>query len=135
MFPQIALESNQPLGIFMQYRDAPVAIHAVNDTGTDLGEVMAGWRVTLASGELVAEGRRAIALGPDSHVRVADLNFAAAPERTYHVVLNLESKAGKILSHNEYDDPFHHPRRPEGFPERMDHELGMRLWWAGQGRR
>src|ERR1035438_249851 len=63
MFPQIALESNQPLGIFMEYRDAPVAIHAVNDTGTDLGEVMAGWRVTLASGELVAEARCRWAFG------------------------------------------------------------------------
>jgi len=126
------LESNQPLGIFMEYRDAPVAIHAVNDTSTDLGEVIAAWRVTLPSGELVTEGTRAIPLGPDSHVRVADLNFAAAPSQTYRVVLNLESKDGKILSHNEYDDPFHHPERPEGFPERMDHELGMRLWWAGR---
>ena len=125
------LESNQPLGIFMEYRDAPVAVHAVNDTSADLGEVLAGWRVTLPGGELVTEGTRGIPLGPDSHVRVADLNFAAAPGRTYRVVLNLESKDGKILSHNEYDDPFHHPQRPEGFPERMDHELGMRLWWAG----
>ncbi|MGA2114511.1 MAG: glycoside hydrolase family 2 TIM barrel-domain containing protein [Bryobacteraceae bacterium] len=126
------LESNQPVGVFMEYKDAPVAIHAVNDTSADLGEVTAKWRVTVAGGELVTEGTRTIPLGPDSHVRVADLNFEVAPNQTYHVTLNLESKDGKLLSHNEYVDPFRHPPRPEGFPERMDHELGMRLWWAGR---
>jgi beta-mannosidase len=125
------MESNQPLGVFMEYKDVPVAIHAVNDTSADLGEMVATWRVTLSSGELVTEGTRAIPLGPDSHARVADLKFTADPGQIYHVMLNLESKDGKILAHNEYVDPFHHPQVPEGFPRRMDHELGMRLWWEG----
>ena len=39
-------ESNQPVGIFLEYKDAPLAIHAVNDLPRDLGDCVAEWMVT-----------------------------------------------------------------------------------------
>jgi beta-mannosidase len=124
-------ESNLPIGVLMEYKDAPVALHAVNDSLEDLGEVVARWRVTLDNLEVVTEGARGIRLGPDSHVRIGDLAFAVNPDRVYRVVLDLASKDGRPLAHNDYVDPFHHPKCPKGYPQRMDQELGMRLWWAG----
>jgi hypothetical protein len=37
-----------------------------------------------------------------------------------------------VLARNLYQDPFHPPAHPQGHPDRMDHEIGMRLWWAGE---
>lgn len=124
-------ESNQPIGIFMEYKDTPVALHAVNDSSDDLGDVTASWRVTLANDEVVSEGTRDLRLGPDSHVRIGDLTFVVKPDQVFRVVLNLFSKDGKQLAHNVYVDPFHEPERPQGYPERIDHEILMPLWWAG----
>jgi hypothetical protein len=39
---------------------------------------------------------------------------------------------GRELARNTYRDPFHHPRQPQGHPDQMDHEIGMRLWWAAR---
>jgi len=124
-------ESNQPIGVFMEYKDAPLALHAVNDSLQDLGDVTARWRVTLSNGEVVTEGAHDIRLGPDSHVRIGDLAFPVKQDQIYRVTLDLASRDGRPLAHNIYVDPFHHPKRPKGYPDRMDHELGMRLWWAG----
>jgi beta-mannosidase len=128
-------ESNQPIGVFMEHKDGPVALHAVNDSDADLGECVARWRVTRAGGEIVTQGTAALQLAADSHARVTHLTFAVDPAVAYEVVLDLATKAGRPLAHNVYVDPFRHPARPEGYPSRMDDELGMRLWWAGLDRR
>ena len=39
-------ESNQPVGIFLEYQDVPRALHAVNDLSADLGDCTAEWTVT-----------------------------------------------------------------------------------------
>jgi beta-mannosidase len=124
-------ESNRPVGIFMEYKDAPVALHAVNDRDEDLGECMAEWTVTKSDGERVTAGHQTIHLGPDSHVRIADLAFEVHPDVRYQVALVLRGSDGRELARNLYRDPFHSPSHPEGHPTRIDHELGMRLWWAG----
>jgi hypothetical protein len=51
------------------------------------------------------------------------------------VVLELTGPHGEALAHNTYINPFQLQSRPEGYPNRMDEELGMRLWWADEGRR
>jgi beta-mannosidase len=124
-------ESNAPIGIFMEYKDTPIALHAVNDSLADLGDCVAEWTVTTESGEEVTKGNAHIHLGPDSRARVGNLSFQVKKDIAYRVVLLLRAPDGRELARNVYLDPFHHPPRPEGHPGRMDPEMGMRLWWAG----
>jgi hypothetical protein len=37
-----------------------------------------------------------------------------------------------VAPHNTYANPFQPQPRPKGYPDRLDAELGMRLWWAGE---
>jgi beta-mannosidase len=123
-------ESNAPVGIFMEYNDGPVAIWAVNDRLDDLGECRASWVVTTDQDEEIMRWEVAIVLGPDSSVRVGDLVFTVDPGRSYCVALMLRSANGKALARNIYRDPFHPVPHPDGHPHRLEHELGMRLFWA-----
>jgi beta-mannosidase len=125
-------ESNRPVGIFLEYKDAPVAVHVVNDLPRDLGECQAQWTVTDRKGGRVTDGAAKVKLGADSHARVADLAFKVDPGEQYRIALVLLAADGRELARNVYHDPFHFPRHPEGHPQRMDHELGMRLWWASE---
>jgi beta-mannosidase len=127
-------ESNAPIGIFMEYKDAPIALHAVNDSLADLGDCLAEWTVTTGSGDEVTRGKTKVRLGPDSHARVGNLSFQVKKGLAYRVVLLLRASDGRELARNVYLDPFNHLSRPEGHPGRMDPELGMRLWWAGEGK-
>jgi beta-mannosidase len=124
-------ESNHPVGIFMEYKDAPVALHAANDSDEDLGECTAEWTVTKSEGERVTGGHQTVHLGADSHVRAADLAFEVRPDLRYQVALVLRGPDGRVIARNLYRDPFHPPAHPQGHPARFDHEIGMRLWWAG----
>jgi hypothetical protein len=63
-------------------------------------------------------------------VRVASLSFPVKTEERYRVCLTVIGPDGGVLARNRYDDPFHHLSRLPGYPERMDHETGMRLWNA-----
>ena len=127
-------ESNNPIGIFMEYKDAPLAIHAVNDTLVDLGDCVAECVVTTESGGEVTRGKAQVPMGPDSHVRVGSLSFPVQKELVYRVTLSLCAPDGRELARNIYLDPFHHPPLPEGYSRRMDPDIGMRLWWAGEGK-
>ena len=126
------MESNQPVGIFMEHTTKPFALHAVNDSLADLGNCVAHWSVTSSSSEVVAEGSQPVRIGPDSVQKVRDFTFAMKEGETYTVELDLWSADGKVLAHNIYVNPFQPQPRPKGFPDRMDDELGMRLWWAGE---
>jgi beta-mannosidase len=126
------LESNQPIGIFMEHDTQPRALHAVNDSSADLGECVAKWYVSSAKGGTIAEGSQTVRLGPDSHQRIRDFNFVVQDDETYEVVLDLVATDGKVLAHNAYTNPFQPQPLPEGYPLHMDDELGMRLWWAGK---
>lgn len=125
-------ESNAPIGIFMEYKDTPIALHAVNDSLADLGDCVAEWTVSTQSGDEVTRGKTAVHLSPDSHTRVGALSFETKRGLAYRVVLLLRASDGRELARNVYWDPFNHPPRPEGHPGRMDPEMGMRLWWAGE---
>ena len=127
-------ESNAPIGIFMEYKDTPLALHAVNDSLVDLGDCVAEWTVATESGDEVTRGKAPVHLGPDSHARVGDLSFQVQKGLAYRVALLLRAPDGRELARNLYLDPFHHPPLPEGYSRRMDPDLGMRLWWAGEGK-
>jgi len=124
-------ESNQPIGIFMEHNTKPVALYAVNDSSADLGNCIARWSVNTSAG-VIAEGSQPLRVGPDSHQKIRDFIFDVKAGETYKIVLDLLASGGRILAHNTYLDPFRPQPRPQGYPDRMDDELGMRLWWAGQ---
>lgn len=126
------MESNQPVGIFMEHTTKPFALYAVNDSLADLGNCVAHWRVTSSEGGVVAEDSQSVQIGPDSGQKIRDFTFAMKEDKTYNVELDLSSADGKILAHNIYVNPFQPQPRPKGYPDRMDDELGMRLWWAGE---
>ena len=119
-------ESNQPIGIFMEFKDAPIALHAVNDLPRDLGPCRASWRVLDGDAAVVDQGEALSPVGPDSHARICDLAFA--PLKLCTVQLRLEGADGLLLAENTYVNPFDMPRRPKDYPERFDAELGMRTY-------
>jgi len=123
-------ESNLPVGLFMEYGEGPIVLHAVNDLPDDLGPCEARWTVTAPDGAEIASGTAELRLGPDSHVRVCDLAFPVAQGARINVALTLAAADGRVLARNVYRDPFNPPPHPAGHPLRMDHEIGMRLWWA-----
>jgi beta-mannosidase len=125
-------ESNQPVGIFMEHTTKPLALYTVNDSPTVLGRCVAHWRVT-TSAAVIAEDSQPIQVGPDSKQKIRDFSFPVKEGETYKIVLELSGPDGKTLAQNTYLNPFQIQPRPQGYPERMDEELGMRLWWAGQG--
>ncbi len=123
-------ESNQPVGVFMEYADRPVALWAVNDLPTACRGCRLEWRVSDDSGKVVEAGRAAVTVPADSAVRVRRFCFSVDPAVRYRVALVLRNSKGEAIARNRYEDPFHHPPRPPGHPSRVSHELGMRLYNA-----
>lgn len=123
-------ESNQPLGIFMEYRDKPAAIWVVNDLPRQFPECSVEWIVLNEKGAKIASGKSKVDLKEDCSIRVADLSFPVKAGVSYRVSLFLRDSKGKLLAKNVYNNPFQHPSHPEGHPGRMSHEIGMRLYWA-----
>jgi hypothetical protein len=81
---------------------------------------------------VITEDSQSVRLGPDSHLKIRDFGFELREGETYQIVLELLAADGKVLARNTYLDPFKPQPRPEGYADRMDDELGMRLWWAGE---
>jgi beta-mannosidase len=102
----------------------------VNDLVRPLPGCTVGWLATDEAGAIVAQGQQGLDLAADARVRVADLSWEVRSDVTYCVALTLRDAAGQLLAHNVYRDPFHHPPHPAGHPQRMSHELGMRLYSA-----
>ena len=125
---QAMRESNQPVGVFLEFKDAPVAIHACNDLPRDLGPCRAEWRAFDGEGRQVAHGEAPVRLGPDSHACVCDVKFEAF--KRCRIALRLTDASGAVLAENAYVNPFDMPRRPKHYPQRFDAELGMRTWGA-----
>ncbi len=127
---QALIESNQPLGVFMEHRDGPVAIWAVNDLLTAFPNCTVDWVALSEEGHVVAEGRLAVDLPANAALWVSDLSFPVAADRGYRVRLAMHDAEGHLLAANTYEDPFRHPPHPQGHPDPMSHELGMRLFGA-----
>ncbi len=125
------LESNQPVGVFMEYtKDAPVAIWAANDTPADLPGCSAEWYVTDENGAVVTSGKKSATLPADGVLRIEGLTFGVSAGRRYNVRLLLTDAGGRLIAQNHYSDVLRRIEHPKGHPLRIDHELGMRLYWA-----
>jgi beta-mannosidase len=123
-------ESNQPLAVLMDCEARPAPVWVVNDTLDDVGECRVAWTVLDARGGLAGLGSLTVAVGPDCRVRAGEANLPTNAEDCREITLALYGPTGTILAQNRYRDPVTQPPHPEGHPQRMDHELGMRLYWA-----
>jgi len=102
----------------------------VNDTLDDLGMCSLQWSIVNEGVSATDAGETRVQIGPDARVKAGALDRILISDNCREITLTLRNPAGRILARNLYRDPFNHPPRPEGYPHRMDHELGMRLYWA-----
>lgn len=123
-------ESNQPIGIFMEHKDKPVAIWVVNDLPDVLGVCSACWTVCDSKGREIRKGCKEIEVKGDCIIKVSDLAFEVIPDEAYKINLTLKDNKGRVIGRNHYKDPFNHPVHPKGHPGRVDQGLGMRIYWA-----
>ena len=123
-------ESNQPMGVFMEYKDKPLAIWVVNDLLESFTDCSVEWVVSDDNGARIVSGNRKIDIGEDCAIRVCDFTFEVDEMTVYNVNLFVRDKNGKLLVKNTYKNAFQHPAHPEGHPTDMTHELGMRVFGA-----
>lgn len=123
-------ESNQPIGVFMQYKDKPEALWIINDRDYGFQTCRLWYTVTDNTGRLVTEGRVDTEVGADTALRVCDFNFEINPELKYKVTLELMDEFGSVIAKNIYDDAFNHPPHPKGQPGKASHYFGMRIYNA-----
>lgn len=124
------MESNMPLGVFLKYNGDHVdGIYAVNDDPEALGEVELVYVFTDENGDVIASNTCSLTLGADDAVHVCDIDLKAEDSKRVNCALIL-MKQGKVLYSNQYEDLFNMPKHVEGHPERISHEIGMRLYFA-----
>jgi len=123
-------ESNQPIAVLLDHEARPAILWAINDTLKTLGSCQLEWLVRDASGSEVASGAFTSHVGPDSLVQAGSIELPTSPDKCSEILLTLHGAGGMVLSRNVYRDPLTPPPHPDGHPQRMDHELGMRLYWA-----
>ncbi len=121
-------ESNLPVGIFMEYKNNPVAIWIVNDLLEEFTDCTAEWIVTDQEGKKLFSGSQKVDIGEDSAIRLCDFTFPVAKDIHYDVRLFVKDACGHMLTKNVYHDAFQHPAHPKGHPADLSHELGMRVF-------
>ncbi len=128
---QAILESNMPLGIFMKYKEQLDGIYVVNDSEESFGTCMVQWVITDGgTGEIIRKGKKQIECRADSVSEAENLDIKNPGKKNWNVSLKLIDKNGVCIARNFYQNIFHLSPRVAGHPERMSHELGMRLYWA-----
>lgn len=123
-------ESSQPVGVFMELKDKPVALWVVNDTLASYPGCSMEWTVSDQNGTKLLSGSQEVDLGEDCAIRLCDFAFELAPDTVYQVNLFVYDGQGALLTKNSYDSAFNHPAHPKGHPGNISHELGMRTFTA-----
>ena len=124
------LESNMPQGVFLKYsRDHVDGIYAVNDDLEEIGDVQVKYVFTDGDGKVIVSGVHDLHMGADSAVHVCDVALKAEDHDVVNCALLL-MKNGRVIHSNHYEDLFHMPDHVEGHPDRMSHEVGIRLYFA-----
>jgi len=121
-------ESNQPMGVFMEFKDQPVAIWIVNDLLESFPECTVEWVVSDDAGTKVMSGSKKVNVGEDCAIRLCDFTFDVRDKVSYRVNLFVKDVNGKLMITNVYKNAFEHPAHPKGHPANMSHELGMRVF-------
>lgn len=123
------LESNMPLGIFIKYKDNIDGIYVVNDSYTAIGECQVKWVFTDEHDNIIEKLEKTIILGSDCLVKVTEFTKDFSVYSKVNAALIIE-KEGVILATNKYYDMLHMPIHTPRHPSRMNHELGMRVYYA-----
>ena len=122
------LESNMPVGIFLRYNaNKAVGIYAVNDQHIRHQSVKAQYIFTDGEGKVLDQGEKTFDLTENAAICLWELDIASTAAETVNCALVLTSPQG-VLASNHYEDLFNMPKHVEGHPERMSHEIGMRLF-------
>ena len=119
-----------PVAVMLDCEAQPAVLWVVNDTLRDLGPCSVEWSIRSAQGSSDRSGSVAVQVGPDARVSASTLELPATLGEYSEIVLVLRGPDSAELARNVYPGPLHHPPHPEGHPQRMDHELGMRLYWG-----
>jgi beta-mannosidase len=123
------LESNQPLAVILKEKDGLQAFYAVNDTPISYPSCKAEvWAVDEAY-KVLDKYFFDINIPPDSIVRAGQFDtIIKNKEKVAEINLILKNESGEEIASNRYEKPFEHPPHPKGHPNRMSHDLGMRLY-------
>lgn len=125
------LESNAPVGIFAKHRDFIEGIYIVNDTDKAYKACTASWTVTEAeSGKLIAQDSCETDFGADCCVQITKFPENYGKGMKWNLSLDLMDEQGNSIARNVYTDICTLLPHVKGHPERMSHEIGMRLYWA-----
>lgn len=130
---QYCYESNRPVAVLLEHsRDGLKAIWAVNDTPDSMSSCRIIWTAVYSdSGEVCLQGEKTISLPADGTICISDeLSLHPASEKRCDVFIVMTDEKGNVLAGNSYPDIFKTLTHPKGHPMRIDHELGMRLFWA-----
>ena len=85
--------------------------------------------MTKSNGDTILSKKVSLGLDADGIKKVYGLNIKR--DDMPHVNCALVMTRGKtVLATNYYEDLFIMPEHVKGHPSRMDHELGMRLYFA-----
>jgi len=119
-------ESNQPLAVFLHYGPQGIyGICAVNDTDHEYKNVTIRLLMHQRGNESVYTFRGD--LGADGALRFAADELQFDRENPIDIDLVMEND-GRILALNHYQDVLSFPAPPPGYPSRISHELGVRLY-------
>ena len=123
------LESNMPIGMFLKYNKKLDAIYVINDYPYEIGECRALWMITDGQRRVILKEQKDIFIGSNTVEKVTDLNVKILPNIQINVALTLQ-KGDKVIAKNNYHDVLNMPAHIKGHPSRMNHEIGMRLYWT-----
>ena len=116
-----------PVGVFLKYKDQLDEVHVVNDYPYSLGTCTVSCHLKDNQGKVLFSKEVEVEVPEDCNLTV--FRFEDQFPKTEDCVLEIK-RGDEILSHNEYHKLFHMPEHVKGHPERMDHELGCRLYFA-----
>lgn len=128
---QALYESNMPLGVFVKYKDKLDGIYVVNDLDDSYNNCTLQWTIIdHATGKMVCSDTKQIDIAADSITEAKSLGIKNTDNKNWNVALKLLDKKGVCIAKNTYQNIFYLPNRVDGHPQRMSHELGMRLYRA-----
>ncbi len=121
--------ASRPVHIFLEHDGKrAMAVWAVNDTPESLTGLTASWRVS-EGGQIVTEGAVTLDLPENSSRQVTNARrWKLNRDGHYRVELRLVGADGLVVSENVYNDPFHPPQRPKGYPFNYDPYLGTKIF-------
>jgi beta-mannosidase len=120
--------ASQPVHVMMEYTaSGPVALWVVNDLSRPLLRCLVEWELRNEQGDVVTRGSAREEIPAQRAHRAALLAWRIDPEVRYTVSIRLLQN-DQVLDENTYEDPFHMPPRPQGYPWHIDPVLGMRCY-------